>query len=161
MRLPAVALAVAFADGILLGRQIPLGFLISQPLTLTLFLGIIFLLLLAALLFAWRGRLGPAIPLSLLCWTGLGELALTIASQPLPPEHILNRIAADQLDLKTPLRWYGHLRSDPARLPWGYGVELELAYVETAQGPIPASGGMRLGFTPKEGEPALPELPRR
>jgi competence protein ComEC len=34
---------------------------------------------------------------------------------------------------------------------------MELSGVETAEGMIPVSGGMRMGFTPKEGE-ALPEV---
>jgi competence protein ComEC len=158
MRIPAVALAVAFAGGILLGRQIPFGLPNSPQLILSLFFGIIFLLLLAGLLLACRGKLAPAATLSLLCWTGLGVLAMVLASRPLSPEHILSRIAAGQLDLKTPLRWYGRLRDEPSRLPWGYGIELDLARVETALGMIPITGGMRLGFTPKDGELALPEL---
>src|SRR5258705_11905841 len=35
---------------------------------------------------------------------------------------------------------------------------MELYGVETAEGMIPVSGGMRVGFTPKEGEAALPEV---
>ena len=31
--------------------------------------------------------------------------------------------------LKTPLRWHGHLRDEPTRLPWGYGYEIELSGV--------------------------------
>ena len=82
---------------------------------------------------------------------------MSIASRPLPAEHVLSRIAVGELELKTPLRWYGHLRSEPARLPWGVGLEMELSGVETAAGMIPVTGGMRIGFTPKEGE-ALPEV---
>jgi hypothetical protein len=52
--------------------------------------------------------------------------------------------------LKTPLRWYGHLRSEPARLSWGIGLEIELSVVEIAAGMMPITGGMRTGFTPKE-----------
>src|SRR5258708_33454864 len=36
-------------------------------------------------------------------------------------------------------------------------MEMELSRVETAAGMIPVSGGMRIGFMPKEGE-ALPEV---
>jgi hypothetical protein len=70
----------------------------------------------------------------------------------------VSRIAAGQIELKTPVRWHGHLRSEPARLPWGVGLEMELSGVETAAGMIPLSGGMRIGFTPKEGDSALPEV---
>jgi competence protein ComEC len=94
---------------------------------------------------------------SLMGWVCLGAVAMVVASRPLPAEHVLSRITAGQIELKTPLRWYGHLRSEPARLPWGVGLEMELAGVETAAGMIPIVGGMRIGFTPKEGE-ALPEV---
>ena len=89
MRIPAVAIAVAFAGGILLGR----GLHLTRGVLGISFLGIFFLLI-VGLLFAWRDRLRA--------------------------EHVLSRIAAGQIELKTPLRWYGHLRSEPARLPWGW-----------------------------------------
>jgi competence protein ComEC len=152
MRIPAVAIAVAFAGGILLGRGLHpthgvFGF--SFP--------VIFFLLIAALLFTWRAKLWAAAIFSLMGWVCLGAVAIVVASRPLPAEHILSRIAAGQIELKTPLRWYGHLRGEPARLPWGVGLEMELSGVETAEGMIPVTGGMRMGFTPKEGE-ALPEV---
>jgi beta-lactamase superfamily II metal-dependent hydrolase len=153
MRIPAVAIAVAFAGGILLGRGLDPthGFLGFSFL-------VIFFLLIAALLFAWRDRLWAAAIFSLLGWVWLGAAAMVLASQPLPAEHVLSRIAAGEIGLKTPLRWYGHLRSEPARLPWGVGLELELSRVETTEGMIPVTGGMRPGFTPKEGDTALPEV---
>ena len=60
-----------------------------------------------------------------------------------------------QIELKTSLRWYGHLRSEPARLPWGIGLGIELSGVETAAGMMPITGGLRMGFTPKEGAEPL------
>jgi len=158
MRIPAVALAVAFTGGILLGRQIPSVSTHSRQLTFGLFFGIIFLLLFIAIPLAWRGKFWPAAALSLLCWAGLGALAMVIASRPLPSEHVLSRIAAGQVDLKAPLRWYGRLRSEPSHLPWGYGIELELSRVETVNGVMPLVGGMRVGFASKEGDFALPQL---
>jgi competence protein ComEC len=152
MRIPAVAIAAAFSGGILLGRELHpargvLGFSFL----------LIFSLLIAALLFARRNRIFAAAIFSLAGWVCLGAAAMVVASRPLPPEHVLSRVAAGQIELKTPLRWYGRLRSEPARLPWGVGLEMELSGVETAAGMIPATGGMRVGFTPKEGE-ALPEV---
>jgi competence protein ComEC len=152
MRIPAVAIAVAFAGGILLGRGLHpthgvLGFSFLA----------IFSLLITALLFAWPGKLWPAAILSLMGWVCLGGVGMVLASRPLPAEHVLSRIAAGQIELKTPLLWYGHLRGEPARLPWGVGLEMELSGVKTAEGMIPVTGGMRVGFTPKEGE-ALPEV---
>lgn len=158
MRIPAVALAVAFAGGILLGLQIPPAPEGSPQHVLDLFFTIVALSLLVAVLLAWRRKLWPAAIASLVCWAGLGASAIVIASRPLPPEHVLSRIVAGQFDLKTPLRWSGRLREEPSRLPWGYGIELDLSRIETAQGMIPVAGGMRLGFTPKDGDPSLPEL---
>jgi competence protein ComEC len=151
MRIPAVAIAVAFAGGILLGRELHLSHGVLQ----FSFLGIISLLI-VALLFAWRARLWAAAIFSLMGWVCLGAIGMVVASRPLPAEHVLSRIAAGEIELKTPLRWYGHLRGEPARLPWGIGLEMELSAVETAAGMIPVTGGMRIGFTPKQGE-TLPE----
>ena len=152
MRIPAVAIAAAFAGGILLGR----GLHLSRGVFGISFL-IIFSLLIAGLLCAWRGKFWAAAIFSLAGWVCLGSMAMVLASRPLPAEHVLSRIATGQIELKTPLRWYGHLRSEPARLPWGVGLEMELSGVETSSGMIPISGGMRVGFTPKEGE-TLPEV---
>jgi competence protein ComEC len=153
VRIPAVAIAAAFAGGILLGR----GLQLSQGVFVVSFLSIFFLLV-AGLLFAWRDKLWVAASFSLAGWVCLGAIGMVVASRPLPAEHVLSRIAAGQIKLKTPLRWFGHLRNEPARLPWGVGLEMELSDVETAKGMIPVSGGMRIGFTPKEGDAALPEV---
>jgi competence protein ComEC len=153
MRIPAVAIAVGFSGGILLGR----GLHLPRSVLEISFLGVFFLLI-VALLFAWREKLWPAAFFSLIGWVCLGALGMVVASRPLPAEHVLSRIAAGQVELKTPLRWYGHLRGEPARLPWGVGIEMELSGVETAAGMIPVSGGMRIGFTPKDGEASLPEV---
>jgi predicted membrane metal-binding protein len=152
MRIPAVAIAAAFSGGILLGRELHP----SQRVLEFSFLGIVSLLI-VALLFAWRNKNWVAAIFSLMGWVCLGAIAMVLASRPLPAGHVLSRIAAGQIELKTPLRWFGHLRSEPARLPWGVGLEMELSGVETASGMIPVSGGMRIGFTPKEGE-TLPEV---
>ncbi|HEV2102039.1 MAG TPA: ComEC/Rec2 family competence protein, partial [Candidatus Acidoferrum sp.] len=152
MRIPAVAIAVAFSGGILLGREL------HQSRS---FLGIsflvVFFLLIAGLFFAWRAKLWTAAIFSLMAWVCLGAIGMSVASRPLPAEHVLRRLAAGQLGLKTPLRWYGRLREEPARLPWGVGLEMDLSSVETSEGMIPVWGGMRIGFTPKEGE-VLPEV---
>jgi hypothetical protein len=65
------------------------------------------------MLLALRNMLWLSALLSLLCWASIGFAAIELASRPLPPQHILNRLAAGQVELKTPLRWYGQLRSDP------------------------------------------------
>ena len=152
MRIPAVAIAAAFAGGILLGRELHLSHRVLE----FSFLLIIFLLI-VTLLFAWRDKVWAAAIFSLAGWVCLGAAAMVSALQPLPAEHILNRLAAGQIELKTPLRWFGHLRNEPAQLPWGVGLEMDLSGVQTSAGMIPVTGGMRMGYTPKEGD-ALPEV---
>jgi competence protein ComEC len=152
MRIPAVAIAVAFAGGILLGRELHPSHRVLEFSFL-----LIISLLIVALLFAWRDKPWAAAIFSLAGWVCLGASAMVSALQPLPAEHILNRLAAGQIELKTPLRWFGRLRNEPARLPWGVGLEMDLSGVQTSAGMIPVTGGMRMGFTPKEGD-ALPEV---
>ena len=72
-------------------------------------------------LLAWRTFLWFAAITSLLAWIGLGILAACLAKQPLSPRHILTRFSAQQIPPRTPLPWHGTLRSEPTRLPWGYG----------------------------------------
>jgi predicted membrane metal-binding protein len=108
--------------------------------------------LIAALWCASNAKLWTAGICSLLGWVCLGVIGMSVASRPLPAEHVLSRIAAGEIELKTALRWYGLLRGEPARLPWGVGMEMELSAVETAAGMIPLFGGMRIEFTPKEAE---------
>ncbi len=158
MKLPAVALAASFAGGILLGLQ-PVA---ARHATSRNFLALLFVFLLVCLLAAiplsGRGKLWPSTSCSLAAWVALGIFAACVAQQPLPPEHVLRRMAAGQISGKAPLRYVGRLRNEISRLPWGYGLELDLTRVETAAGALPLRGGMRVGFTPKVGEPGLAEL---
>ena len=158
MKVPAVAIAAAFAGGILLGQS-PLllsPFANHSPLLIAAILAGGVLLLGFALL--WRDWIWPAAVASLIAWMALGLLAALTVQQPLPAEHVLSRMAAHQIPTRVPLRWHGVLRSEPERLPWGFGLEMDLRAVETADGRLPVAGGMRLGFTPKEDATALPEL---
>ena len=63
-----------------------------------------------------------------------------------------------RLSLQSPLPWHGRLRDEVTRLPWGYGLEIELTGVEFEGSLRSAQGGLRLSFTPHPGESALPEL---
>ena len=158
MKLPAVALAASFAGGILLGLQPIVARNATSRNLLALTLVTLLACLLATLLFTWREKLWSAASCSLAAWVVLGVFAACVAEQPLPPEHILSRIAAGQISGKVPLRYVGRLRNEVSRLPWGYGLELDLTRVESSAGMLPLRGGMRVTFTPKEGEPGLPEL---
>ncbi len=158
MRLPAVAIAAAFASGIALGLHpvaarntsslTLLAFSFSAT-TLLVFLG--FLLL----KFDWIVSAAAA---SLLTWVLLGFLGAIVSQQPRPADHIASLVEKGRVPLHTPLRWYGHLRDEPSRLPWGYGYELELSGVEFKAVVLPARGGLRLGFTTHSEQPLPPDL---
>ena len=158
MRLPAVAIAAAFASGILLGLHPAVARNAASSLLLSiLFVGIT-VLLLSGILFVRIGRLVFAVGASLLSWAMLGLLGFCIAEQPRDEDHVIPLMERGQLPVRSPLRWHGHLRDEPTRLPWGYGYEIELSGVEIEGALQPARGGLRLSFTARpDGEP-LPEL---
>src|SRR5205807_6137144 len=58
----------------------------------------------------------------------------------------------------SPLRWHGHLRDEPAKLPWGYGLEIDLSGVEFERASLPVQGGLRASFTPRPEQAPMPEL---
>lgn len=158
MRLPAGALAASFAGGILLGlRQ---G--VARHATSSNFLAVLRVTLPACLraaaLLMCHKKLWAAASCSLAAWVVLGVFAARISEQPLPPEHVLSRVVAGQISGKVPLGYVGRLRDEVLRLPWGYGLEMDLERVEMAAGALALRGGMRVGFTPREGEPGLPEI---
>jgi hypothetical protein len=128
-------LPLRFSGGNLLGR----GWQLS-PRVLEISFLCIRSLLIAAFFFAWRKKVWATAIFSLVGWVCLGGVAIVLASRPLPAEHVLSRISAWQIELKTPLRWCGRLRGEPARLPLGMGLEMELSGVETAAGMIRGGG---------------------
>jgi hypothetical protein len=65
----------------------------------------------------------------MLSWALLGILGAGNAQQPLPPDHIVTLLDKGRVDLHSPLRWHGALRDEPARLPWGFGYEIDLSRV--------------------------------
>jgi hypothetical protein len=89
-------------------------------------------LLCLALVMTWRNLIWLGASVSLLCWIGLGFVAGCLSRQPLPPDHILSLLAAQEVPLRTPLRWNGTLRTEPSRLPWGYGLDVRLESIDTA-----------------------------
>lgn len=158
MRLPAVAIAAAFACGIVLGLHPLVVRKASSPaLLLPSFFAALVLVSLGIVLVRF-GRLFPAAAASLLSWISLGFLGSCVAEQPRPAEYVVKLVEAGRLNLKTPLRWHGHLRDEPARLPWGYGYEIELSGVELNEALLPVQGGLRLNFTPHPDGKPLPEL---
>ncbi len=155
MRLPAVAIAAAFASGILLGLHAAVARNAASFLILSCSFAIVATLILAGMYFVKIERLILAAIASLLSWAGLGFLGVCIAEQPRDPNHVLSLIEQGRLPVKTPLRWHGHLRDEPTRLPWGYGYEIEISGVEIGGALRAARGGLRLSFTahPEGGAP--------
>ena len=144
MRLPAVAIAAAFACGILLGLYPAVARNAASLHLLSFSFLTIVVLILAGLFLVRLGRLFLAVIASLLSWVLLGFLGICIAQQPWNSDHVISLIEQGRLPLKTPLRWHGHLRDEPTRLPWGYGYEIEISGVEFAEALHPAGGGLRL-----------------
>jgi competence protein ComEC len=95
---------------------------------------------------------------SLLCWIFLGCLGACVAEQPRSADHILSLEEQGRIRLGTPLRWHGHLRDEPARLPWGNGYEIELSGIEFEGELLPAQGGLRLSFSTHPDRLLPPEL---
>src|SRR5260370_9453604 len=123
MRLPAVAIAEAFACVILLGLYPAVVRNAASLRLLSFSFAAIAVLLLAGIFFAKIGHLSLAAAFSLFSWILLGFLGACIAEQPRETDHVVSLLQQGRLPLKTPLRWHGRLRDEPARLPWGYGYE--------------------------------------
>ena len=147
MRLPAVTIATAFAAGIVLGVHPTVARNASSPIFLSFFFIAIAVLVLAGIILIKIGQLFFASVASLLGWMLLGFLAVCIAEQPRDANHVISLMEQGRIPQKTPLRWHGHLRDEPTRLPWGYGYEIELSGVEFQEALHAVQGGLRLSFT--------------
>jgi competence protein ComEC len=158
MKLPAVAIAAAFAGGILLGLHRPPHVPDGLRVLVLVMLAVAAAAWMVSVIFLRCNSVWPAGIASLLVWVALGSAAGLIARQPLPRSHILQRLAADEIPLKVPLRWHGTLREEPALMPWGYVFTLDLSGVDVGDLQLPLVGGMRVGFTPKDGEAELPGI---
>jgi hypothetical protein len=121
MKLPAVAIAAVFASGIAFG----LSGMIGSHSRSTIFVASLFALAVASLLIAFLllhfDRLELAGVLSAICWLSLGIVGACMAQQPRPADHILSLVNAGKTNLKSPLRYFGNLRDEPEKLPWGWG----------------------------------------
>jgi competence protein ComEC len=157
MRLPAVAIGAAFASGIVLGLHPAVARNASSHALLSSFFISICVVLLTGIILVRIGRVSLASVASILSWVLLGFLGACIAEQPRDADHVISLIEQGRLPLKAPLRWHGRLRDEPARLPWGYGYEIELSGVEFEEAVHPARGGFRLSFTALPGA-ALPSV---
>jgi hypothetical protein len=154
MKLPALAIATAFALGIACGLNLALTHRGSSHRFIAFLLCSIATSLLIGVVFAWRSRVAAAGLASLLCWGMLGVAAVCIQEQPRSADHILNPVNAGKINLKSPLRYYGRLADEPEKLPWGTGYNVELFGVDFEGSFLPASGGLRLGYIARPEHPA-------
>ena len=158
MKLPAIAIAAAFAGGIALGlHPLVVPHVMSRFLLATCFAASL-VLIVAGLALARMERLFPAAAVSVLSWSLLGFLGACVAEQPRPANHVTSLLEQSRLSLQSPLRWHGRLRGEPAKLPSGYGIEIDLSGVDFEGAALPVQGGLRVGFTPRPGQAPLPEL---
>ena len=158
MKLPAVAITAAFACGVALGLCPPMVRLATSHFWLAAgFLAAAFLIA-AGILLLNRARSGVAAVVSGISWIVLGVLGACISDQPLPGTHVISLIESGRIDLRTPLRWRGTLRDEPTKLPWGFGLEIELSGVEYENAQLTTLGGLRLSYSPRPENPPLPAL---
>src|SRR6266478_7141322 len=156
MRLPGVAIAAAFAGGIVLGLHPAIARNAASFLLLASSFIMIAIFILTGILLVRIGRLVPAAVASILTWVLLGFVGVCIAEQPRDMDHVISLVEQGHVPLKTPLRWHGHLRDEPTRLLWGYGYEIELSGVAFEDALQAVRGGLRLSFTAHtEGVPPL------
>lgn len=85
--------------------------------------------LLIGMFLVWRSRVVLAGLASLLCWVMLGVASVCIEEQPRRVDHILSLLDAGKINIKSPLRYYGRLADEPAKLPWGASYDIELSGV--------------------------------
>jgi hypothetical protein len=158
MRLPAVAIAALFSCGAVLGQAPWFSERVSSHVYLAIGFASAGFLVCVGIFFAIIGRLFPAAAISSSSWLILGVLGAGIANQPRPADHVLSLLEAGRMELKTPLRWHGRLRDEPARLPWGHGYEIELTGVEYEGSLIPARGGLRVSLSKAPEQGAAPDV---
>ena len=138
MKLPALWIVAAFAAGVLLA-----AFGLLSPAWWAAVAGVS---LLASLFLLRQARVAAAWGAALCAWIALGALAAAGESRAVPEHHVTRLLPSASLDTTQPLRWRGQLRSDPVQMPWGMRYEIALDEVESAAGPRPASGGLRLSY---------------
>lgn len=158
MRLPAVAIAAAFACGIALAlhpaetSKAPSVSLVSSCLIASS------VFILTGFVLTRIGHLFSAAVLSLLSWAVLGFLAVCVAEQTRSPYCVTSLLENGHFSLEAPLRWHGRLRDEPTQLPWGYGFEIELTGVEYQGALRTVQGGLRAAYATRPDELPLPEL---
>ena len=157
MKLPALAIAIAFAAGVVLGLSPVTPPFIGSRLVLAVMLSTATLLLGAGGFLLKRNLRGAGL-LSLAAWTSLGLSGAAISQQPKPANYVLRLMDAGVLNTNAPLRWHGRLRDEPARLPWGTTFDMELEGVDFEEQFFPLQGGLRLSYSPRPQDAPLPSI---
>ena len=158
MKLPGLGITAAFAGGVALGLHPAIASHASSKQLIIASLLVALLFVLGGLLLCKVGRLYPAAVVSLLSWMVLGFVGVCVAQQPRPALHVISLLEQGRIGLKTPLRWHGHLRDEPARLPWGYGYDITLSDVEYEGALRQAVGGLRLSYFPQDTSEVAPDV---
>jgi competence protein ComEC len=151
MKLPAIAIAVSFAAGILLAG-VSASRLPSSP---AMYFAASACVVLASLVL-FRIHTASAGAAALLAWCALGAATMRLDALAIPENRVTALVANAELDLGEPLRWQGQLREDPLALPWGMRYVVDLHSVEAAGANISVSGGARLDyfFDPRAPQPS-------
>lgn len=156
MRLPSLAIAAAFAGGILLASS---SVVVSHAPARAFFAAAVVLLIAGCGLL--RGRMLVATWLAgLLAWASLGATAARLEIASVPKNLASAFILSGHLDSSVALRWRGILREDPLPLPWGRRYLIDLDEVEIPSGPVRVAGGLRLTLYLNPGEPLPPPAVR-
>lgn len=101
MRLPAVAIAAAFACGIALGLHPAVLPHVTSRFFLAVFFASSLVLIAAGLALSKITSLVPALTISLLSWALLGFLAACISEQPRPANHVTSLLEQKRLSLES------------------------------------------------------------
>ncbi|HET9402859.1 MAG TPA: ComEC/Rec2 family competence protein [Candidatus Acidoferrales bacterium] len=150
MKAPFLTVAASICAGIVLARLQPepvSAWCVAAGSILTL----------AAVLISLNLRLGALIAASA-AWLALGGLSAAISDSRTAPNLVSALAASHKIDLGISMRWRGWLRSDPARLPYGWRFEIDLESIELRSEVVPVTGGMRATYY--QSLPALPEAMR-
>src|SRR5258708_2280606 len=113
MRLPAVAIAAAFACGIAFGLQPAVARNASSHILLSSFFILVGVLVLTVIILVGIGRIFVAGIASILGCVLLGSRGLFIAEQPRDGDHVISLLERARLPLIPPLRRHCRVRDEP------------------------------------------------
>jgi competence protein ComEC len=154
MRLPAVAIVIAFVLGITIGFWPAVSAHTTSSSFLLAGLFTAGFLVMTALFCLSRQQIWMAATISAATWVTLGIVGAGIAQQPKANNYVLDAIERGEIDVHTPLRWHGILRDEPAALPWGFSYEIDLTQVDYRDRAIPIQGGLRATYSPHSEDPS-------